>query len=155
MLQESNNGQQFHKWKYIHLNLYHFRYHYWRSTTTFWTRTPLPLDLPLSINKVTQTPTVIGKRGKLVAPPGSSSLLALLPSNAPNSTGLTILQSTATGHFRDWSVAWEIDSGCTWEPLYDRYRLDVGEAGGDGVLSLFLVNGTVLNVVDLRLSELD
>lgn len=130
------------------------RYHYWRSTTTDWTRSPLPLNLP-SINNITGTPTVIGKRGKLIAPPKSDTLLALLPSNAVNSTGLTILSSTASGHFRDWTVAWEIGAGCGWEPLYDRYRLDTSPSvGGDGVLSLYLVNGTVVSVVDLDISRL-
>lgn len=39
------------------------------------------------------------------------------------------------------------------EPLFDRYRLDE-KNGGDGVLSLFLVNGTNVEVLDLDLSEL-
>lgn len=128
------------------------RYHYWRSTTIDWTRTPLPLDIPDS-NNVTGTPTVIGKRGKLVAPPDSRSLLAILPSNAPNSTALTILASTAAGHFSDWSVLWEVGSGCLAEPLFDRYRLDK-ERGGDGILSLYVVNGTEVQVIDLDLSGL-
>ncbi|KAI0821726.1 hypothetical protein BC628DRAFT_1422357 [Trametes gibbosa] len=125
-------------------------YHYWRSTTAHWTRTPLPLARELaSANNITGTPTVIGKRGKLVAPPRSphGSLLAILPSNAPNSSALSILRSTAAGHFRDWEAVWEAPSGCGWEPLFDRYRLDV-DAGGDGLLSLFLVNDTVIEVVD-------
>ncbi|KAI0739434.1 hypothetical protein C8Q80DRAFT_1274495 [Daedaleopsis nitida] len=102
-------------------------YHYWRSTTMHWTRTPLPLAPELkSANNVTGTPTVIGKRGKVVAPPQSphGSLLLILPSNAPNSTALSILRSTAAGHFRDWETVWETPSGCGWEPLFDRYRLD-------------------------------
>ena len=48
---------------------------------------------------------------------------------------------------------WEVSSGCVAEPLFDRYRLDE-TSGGDGVLSLFLVNGTSLEVLDLDLSEL-
>ncbi|OSC98641.1 hypothetical protein PYCCODRAFT_1439153 [Trametes coccinea BRFM310] len=126
-------------------------YHYWRSTIGHWTRTPLPLAPALaSENNVTGTPTVIGKRGKLVAPPDSPhhSLLAILPSNAPNSSALSILRSTAAGHFRDWEAVWEVPSGCGWEPLFDRYRLDTN-TGGDGILSLFLVNGTAIQVVDL------
>ncbi|KAH9895855.1 hypothetical protein C8Q73DRAFT_689790 [Cubamyces lactineus] len=130
-------------------------YHYWRSTTSHWTRTPLPLAPELvSANNVTGTPTVIGKRGKLVAPPNSrhNSLLAILPSNAPNSSAISILRSTAAGHFRDWEAVWEAPSGCGWEPLFDRYRLDTS-AGGDGVLSLFLVNGTTIEVLDLELVD--
>ncbi|KAI0327452.1 hypothetical protein GY45DRAFT_1256975 [Cubamyces sp. BRFM 1775] len=131
-------------------------YHYWRSTTSHWTRTPLPLAPELvSVNNVTGTPTVIGKRGKLVAPPSSKyhSLLAILPSNAPNSSAISILRSTAAGHFRDWEAVWEAPSGCGWEPLFDRYRLDTS-AGGDGVLSLFLVNGTAIEVLDLVLVDI-
>lgn len=130
-------------------------YHYWRSTTAHWTRTPLPLPSEVqSTNNITGTPTVIGKRGKVVAPPQSPhhSLLLILPSNAPNSTALSILRSTAKGHFRDWETLWEANSGSGWEPLFDRYRLDV-TAGGDGVLSLFLVNGTAIQVVDFDLSD--
>ncbi|KZT20695.1 hypothetical protein NEOLEDRAFT_1140404 [Neolentinus lepideus HHB14362 ss-1] len=131
-------------------------YHYWRSTTNDWTRTPLPLtiDLP-SINNVTSTPTAIGKRGKLVSIPTSSSsttpttMLYILPSNAANSTGLSILATTASGHFQDWRVVWEVTEGCAWEPLFDRYRLE-----RDGVLSLYFVNGTDVGVLDLDLSEL-
>ncbi|KAA1470785.1 hypothetical protein DENSPDRAFT_858561 [Dentipellis sp. KUC8613] len=127
-------------------------YHYWRDTNTYWTRTPLPLDLP-SINNITNTPTVIGKRGKLAVLPSTGSnahssagttLLALLPSNAPNSTALSVLASTAAGRFRDWRVVWEVRSGCVAEVLFDRYRLQ------DGVLSLFVVNGTEVQVVDLE-----
>lgn len=134
----------------------HVRYHYWRSTTAHWTRTPLPLAPELvSANNITGTPTVIGKRGKLVAPPNSphGSLLAILPSNAPNSTAITILRSTAAGHFRDWEAVWEAPSGCGWEPLFDRYRLDTA-AGGDGILSLFLVNGTEIQVSDFDLGDI-
>ncbi len=130
-------------------------YHYWRSTTAHWTRTPLPLAPELeSANNITGTPTVIGKRGKVVAPPQSShhSVLLILPSNAENSTALSILRSTAAGHFRDWETVWEAPSGCGWEPLFDRYRLDVS-SGGDGVLSLFLVNGTTVQVVDFDLTD--
>jgi len=96
---------------------------------------------------VTGTPTVIGKRGKLVAPPsnGASTLLAILPSNAANSSALSILGSTAEGHFRDWKVLWETSNGCGWEPLFDRYRLQ------EGVLSLYVVNGTDMQVVDFEL----
>ncbi|KAL5514016.1 hypothetical protein ACEPAG_2777 [Sanghuangporus baumii] len=131
-------------------------YHYWRSTAAHWTRTPLPLPselIPASANNVTGTPTVIGKRGKLFS--RGSSLFALLPSNAANSSALSILGSTAQGHFRDWTVVWEVGSGCDAEPLFDRYRLESEDAGGDGdgVLSLFLVNGTNLEVLDLDLSE--
>ncbi|KAH8105273.1 hypothetical protein BXZ70DRAFT_887078 [Cristinia sonorae] len=125
-------------------------YHYWRSTTKAWTRSPLPLPAALpSLNNVTGTPTVIGKRAKLLSPPPRkgqpTSLLAILPSNAPNSTALSILGSTATGHFRDWSVLWEISEGCGWEPLFDRYRLE------QGVLSLYVVNGTNVQVWDFEL----
>lgn len=127
------------------------RYHYWRSTTNVWTRTPLPLSLAAhSINNITRTPTVIGKRGKLVAPTGSDMLLALLPDNAVNSTGLSIIGSTSQGDFRDWKILWEVAAGCGWEPLFDRYRLNL-EDGGDGVLSLYLINGTEVVVMDLDL----
>ncbi|ETW76405.1 lignin expressed protein lep1 [Heterobasidion irregulare TC 32-1] len=126
-------------------------YHYWRSTTSHWTRTPLPLTLSsanasqaLLNPNITRTPTVIGKRGKLAAL--STSLFALLPSNAPNSTALSVLRSTAAGHFRNWQVVWEAASGSRAEVLYDRYRL-----AADGVLSLFLVDGVELRVVDLEL----
>ncbi|KAJ3987375.1 hypothetical protein F5890DRAFT_1405324 [Lentinula detonsa] len=126
-------------------------YHYWRSSEIDWTRIALPLSLAAhSINNITRTPTVIGKRGKLVSPPGFDTLLAVLPSNAPNSTGLSILGSTSRRHFEDWKILWEISSGCGWEPLFDRYRLNM-EDGGDGVLSLYLVNGTEVVVMDLDL----
>ncbi|KAM5540076.1 hypothetical protein V8D89_006216 [Ganoderma adspersum] len=130
-------------------------YHYWRSTTHHWTRTALPLPSELqSINNITGTPTVIGKRGKIVAPPQSphGSILLILPDNAANSTGLSILRSTAVGHFRDWEVVWEAESGNAWEPLFDRYRLDT-RTGGDGVLSLFVVNGTAIQVLDFDLTD--
>ncbi|KAI0804604.1 hypothetical protein BC629DRAFT_1192226 [Irpex lacteus] len=119
-------------------------YHYWRDTNTYWTRTalPFPKDL-ISANNITGTPTVIGKRGKLVS--AKDTLYAILPSNAPNSTALSIVGSTAAGQFRDWKVLWESPSGNVAEPLFDRYRL------ADGVLSLFLVNGTDLQVVDFTL----
>jgi len=110
------------------------RYHYWRSTTNNWTRTPL---LNLSI-----TPTVIGKRGKLAAI--GSNLLAILPDNSPNSTKLQLLSSTAQGHFRDWDIIWE-GNGNGWEPLLDRQRV------ADGVLSLLVVNGTNVDVVDFEI----
>jgi hypothetical protein len=123
------------------------RYHYWRSTTIAWTRTPLPLD----VHSIVRTPTVIGKRGKLAtynSPDTGITLFAILPSNASNSTALAILASTAAGHFRDWSVVWEADSGCGWEPQLDRRRLG---SEGDDVLSLLLVNGTDVAVLDLSL----
>jgi hypothetical protein len=101
-------------------------------------------DVLHSANNITETPTVIGKRGKVVA--GSDILYAILPSNAPNSTALSIISSTASGHFRDWQVVWEAREGCLAEPLFDRYRLSE-----DGVLSLFLVNGTALQVSDFAL----
>lgn len=128
------------------------RYHYWRSTTGFWTRTALPLpDTLHSVNDITGTPTVIGKRGKLVAPPKTPSqsdatLLAILPSNAPKSSAFSVISSTAAGHFRDWQVLWEAPDGCNAEPLYDRYRLQE-----DGILSLFLVNETEVQVLDFAL----
>ncbi|KAI0070434.1 hypothetical protein K474DRAFT_1608722 [Panus rudis PR-1116 ss-1] len=125
-------------------------YHYWRDTNRFWTRTTLPLNDKLhSANNITGTPTVIGKRAKLAAPPRHSgsdtSLLAILPSNSPNSTALSILQSTAKSNFNDWKVVWETSSGNGWEPLFDRYRLQ------DGILSLFIVNGTEVQVADFLL----
>lgn len=96
---------------------------------------------------------MIGKRGKLVsvASPRGVRLLAVLPSNAANSSALAVLASSAEGHFRDWAVVWEAAEGCRWEPLVDRQRL--GEEG-DGVLSLFVVNETDVGVVDLDLSAL-
>lgn len=122
------------------------RYHYWRSTDAHWTRTPLPLPAALpSVNNITGTPTVIGKRGKLVAP-HSGLLLAILPSNAPNSSAFSIISSTPQGSFRDWRVIWESPDGCVAEPLFDRYRLQ-----DDDVLSLFLVNGTTIQVLDFSL----
>ncbi|KAL0579726.1 hypothetical protein V5O48_002290 [Marasmius crinis-equi] len=143
-------------------------YHYWRGPTLNftsendtdcssastrtppWTRAPLPLSLAdESINNITRTPTVIGKRGKLIAV--NSTLLAILPSNAANSTGLSILGSTAQGNFsatpvRDWTILHEFSEGSKWEPLFDRYRFQ-----DDGVLSLYLVNGTDVGVLDLDL----
>ena len=95
---------------------------------------------------------MIGKRGKLVpvaSSDGGSTILAILPSNAVNPTGLSILASTDTGHFRDWEVVWEVEEGCGWEPLFDRYRLKA-----DGVLSLYLLNGTDVVVTDLDLEGL-
>ena len=47
---------------------------------------------------------------------------------------------------------WEAEEGNAWEPLFDRYRLDT-KAGGDGVLSLFVVNGTAIRVIDFDLSD--
>lgn len=148
------------------IDVHPLRYHYWRASSNhFWTRTafPLPTSLqPESINNITGTPTVIGKRGKLVSLPAvstsiqnttstrnSTTLVALLPDNAVNSTGLSILASTAAGHFRDWKVVWEVDSGCEAEVLFDRYRL---AASGSEVLSLYLVDGMV-RVVDLDVSD--
>ncbi|KAK7036688.1 hypothetical protein VNI00_011353 [Paramarasmius palmivorus] len=124
-------------------------YHYWRSPSPRmdWHRSPLPQALAeQSINNITRTPTVIGKRGKLVAPPKSDILLALLPNNAVNSTGLSILGSTAKKNFSDWKILWEVEEGNRWEVLFDRYRL----AAGDGILSLFVVNGTEVGVLDLN-----
>lgn len=115
-------------------------YHYWRSTTDNWTRTVL--------SNLTATPTVIGKRGKIVA--HNSNLLLILPDNAANSTALTLLASTASGHFRDWTTVWETE-GNGWEPVFDRYRL---AEGGDGVLSMLVINGTQIQVVDLDLNSL-
>jgi len=109
-------------------------YHYWRSTTNDWTRTPF---LNLSI-----TPTVLGKRGKLAAM--GSNIIAVLPDNSPNSTILQLLASTAQGHFRDWNIIWE-GEGNGWEPLLDRTRV------ADGVLSLLIVNGTNVEVVDFEI----
>jgi hypothetical protein len=97
-----------------------------------------------------KTPTPVGKRGKLAAvstPDGGVSLLAILPSNAANSTALVVLAGTARGQFRDWRVVYDVPSGCGWEPALDRRRL--GQEG-DGVLSLMLVNGTAVSVVDLE-----
>ncbi|KAG6906790.1 hypothetical protein DXG01_012123 [Tephrocybe rancida] len=127
-------------------------YHYWRNTTAFWTRTPLPL----TVTNITLSPTPTGKRGKLVAPPHSSDILVLLPSNAPGSTALVILASSAEGQFTDWRTVWEAQNGFDGEPLYDRYRLDEsGYVGGDGVLSVYYVNGTTVGVIDFDLSGLD
>ncbi|KAF7795918.1 hypothetical protein EIP86_007085 [Pleurotus ostreatoroseus] len=124
-----------------------------QCTDSFWTRTALPLPAALpSTNNITGTPTVIGKRGKLVAPPlglqssTGATLLAILPSNAANSSALSIIGSTAAGHFVDWRVLWEASDGCNAEPLFDRYRL-----AEDGVLSIFVVNGTEVGVVDFEL----
>ncbi|KIJ31449.1 hypothetical protein M422DRAFT_185901 [Sphaerobolus stellatus SS14] len=111
-------------------------YHYWRSTTKDWTRSPF-LDLSV-------TPTVLGKRGKLAA--YHDNLIAILPDNAPNSTRLQLLGSTAQGHFSDWSVLWD-GVGNGWEPLLDRTRLN------EGVLSMLIVNGTQVEVVDFELSD--
>ncbi|KAF9069004.1 hypothetical protein BDP27DRAFT_1421429 [Rhodocollybia butyracea] len=126
-------------------------YHYWRSTDIDWTRITFPLSLAAhSINNITRTPTPIGKRGKLAVPTGSDTLLAILPSNAPNSTGLSILSSTSQAQFKDWKILWEVASGCGFEPLFDRYRLNT-EDGGDGILSMYLINGTEVVVMDLDL----
>jgi len=160
-------------------------YHYWRTPPPqgFWVRRALPLNIREDPNNVTGTPTVIGKRGKLVAVSSSSSkpnnttlgeeettyLLAILPSNAPNSTALTILASSpgqSAGsenyltQFTDWTVVWSVANGSSpgtsaAEPLFDRYRL-----AQDGVLSLFLVGGSQdsiggnVTVVDLDVSGL-
>ncbi|KAJ3554747.1 hypothetical protein NM688_g2946 [Phlebia brevispora] len=128
-------------------------YHYWRSTAGLWTRNPLPPpDALLGSYNITGSPTVIGKRGKFVAPSDTQSdtvaaLLAILPSNAPNSTAFTIIKSTAVGHFRDWEVLWAAADGCSAEPLFDRYRLQE-----DDVLSVFLVNGREVQVLDFELN---
>ena len=113
-----------------------FRYHYWRSTTINWTRTPL---LNLSV-----TPTVLGKRGKITA--YHNNLIAILPDNSPNSTKLQLLASTAEGHFKDWKVLWD-GEGNGWEPVLDKGRIK------DGVLSLLVVNGTEVGVVDFELAD--
>ena len=70
-----------------------------------------------------------------------------LPSNAPNSTALSILLNTAAGYLCDWEAVWEAPSGCVWELLFDRHRL-----AEDGVLSVFVVNRTAVQVVELSLS---
>lgn len=84
---------------------------------------------------------------------GSEALLMVLPTNVVNSTGLTILASTPEADFEDWQIVWEVDSGCEWEPLFDKGRLGVfGSANGwsnYAVLSLFVVNGTEVQVWDL------
>lgn len=137
-------------------------YHYWKGTNAKggieWTRVPFPLSIDGDKNNVTSTPTVIGKRGKLVsvthhetqrtrAEPPATHLLAILPSNAPRSNALTILHSTSTHRFRDWTVVWQSEIGCGWEPLFDRYRLD------EAVLSLYLTNGGKVEVVDLSIGN--
>ncbi|KAJ3489192.1 hypothetical protein NLI96_g2298 [Meripilus lineatus] len=139
-------------------------YHYWRrpAPSHFWTRGPLPLSPALAtVNNITDTPTVIGKRGKLFSqtnPPKSSPssnfssgtiLYAILPSNAPNSTAFSILSSTSGADFNDWKVEWEAKSGCGWEPLFDRYRLTDPEE--DGVLSIYVVDEGEVKVLDFEL----
>jgi hypothetical protein len=151
------------------------RFHYHRSPSgKRWTRTalPLPSSLPLlpgvpEIGKnVTGTPTVIGKRGKLFAVAGASSLVSssqqnasdanpglvendsvtlyvILPSNAPASSALAVLASTSAHGFRDWVVVWAVGAGCGAEPVFDRYRL-----AEDGILSVLMVNGTEVQVWD-------
>jgi hypothetical protein len=126
------------------------RYHYWCSTTHDWTRTPLLSPKVLSyVTNVTAIPVVIGKRGKLFPHYASNGiqLLAILPSNAPNSTSLSVLASTAAGHFRNWTLVYEMADGCDFEPLIDPTR-------GDDVLSLYLTHQGKVGVVDLDLSEL-
>ena len=71
----------------------------------------------------------------------------LLPSNVVNSTALSLVKSTAVGHFRDWEEVWSASSGCVAEPVFDRYRLAI-----DGVLSVLVVNGTQVGVLDIDLS---
>jgi len=71
----------------------------------------------------------------------------LLPSNVVNSTALSLVKSTAVGHFRDWEEVWSASSGCAAEPVFDRYRLAI-----DGVLSVLVVNGTQVGVLDIDLS---
>lgn len=74
----------------------------------------------------------------------------MLPSNAVNSSAFSILSSTAQGHFRDWDIVFEAASGCGWEPLYDRQRLNVN-AGGDGILSLYMIDAGNVAVMDFSL----
>lgn len=110
------------------------RYHYWRSTDNDWTRTAL--------TNLSVTPIPLGKRGKVVA--YGSSLIMILPDNL--STALTLISSTAKGHFNDWHKILETD-GNGWEPVFDRYRL------ADGVLSMMVINGTEVQVWDITLSD--
>lgn len=70
----------------------------------------------------------------------------VLPDNAPNSTALTLISSTAENHFRDWRTIFETE-GNGWEPVFDRYRL------ADGVLSMMIINGSEVQVWDLTLSD--
>jgi hypothetical protein len=116
-------------------------YHYWRSTTIDWTRTPLPESVKNALK-----PTVIGKRGKVLSL--GENLYMLLPSNAANSTALSLIKATAGGHFRDWSQVWDADEGCTAEPVFDQSRL-----AQDGVLSVLVVNGTEVGVLDIHLRD--
>jgi hypothetical protein len=72
----------------------------------------------------------------------------VLPSNVMNSTALAVLASSAAGHFRDWRTVWSVEKGSRWEPLLDPARV------AEGVLSLFVVNGTRVGVVDVDLAGL-
>ena len=104
---------------------------------------------------------MIGKRGKLFSPPlrGSTSIssfksqksaiYAILPSNVPNSTAFSILSSTASSDFNEWNAVWEAESGCGWEPLFDRYRLT--DPDEDGVLSVYVVDDGEVKVLDFEL----
>lgn len=136
------------------------RYHYWRSspssaTIPLWTRFALPPALAGYPDSGSSGGIATGKRGKTVPytyPDGTEALFMILPTNVVNSTGLTILASTPKANFEDWGIVWEIDSGCGWEPLVDKGRLGVfGTEKGwsnDGVLSLFIANGTEVQVWD-------
>lgn len=44
-----------------------------------------------------------------------------------------------------------MEEGCGWEPLFDRERIQLGGpgTGEEKVLSLFMVNGTAVQVWDL------
>jgi len=114
-------------------------YHYWRSTTIEWTRTPLPDFINLALK-----PTVIGKRGKIFS--FGEDLYVLLPSNVANSTALMLCKSTARGHFRDWIEVWKDEEGCRAEPVFDRSRVLA-----EGVLSVLTVNGSQVGVLDIHL----
>ncbi|TFL03086.1 hypothetical protein BDV98DRAFT_565386 [Pterulicium gracile] len=147
-------------------------YHYYRTpnvltpepaSASYWFRAALPLNLADDPNSVTNTPAIIGKRGKLVFVSSSSNLtegvnatdgttlLALLPSNAPNSTAFSILAANSWNDFTDWETVWSVEEGCGWEPLFDRERIQLGGpgTGEEKVLSLFMVNGTAVQVWDL------
>lgn len=132
--QESNYG----RWLQYSLviNSLSSRYHYWRSTDNNWTRAAL--------TNLSVIPIPLGKRGKVVA--YKTNLIMVLPDNAPNSTALTLISSTAENHFRDWRTIFETE-GNGWEPVFDRYRL------ADGVLSMMIINGSEVQVWDLTLSD--
>lgn len=44
---------------------------------------------------------------------------------------------------------WEAESGCGWEPLFDRYRLT--DPDEDGVLSVYVVDDGEVKVLDFEL----